>query len=133
MKMKTLIILILNILMNGCEDSNEKQIVPEESAHVIDVIVNDTILGVDQYHYFEAVFGLSNSCETYKKTKKTITDSSTYFDIIIHNPSYDDENVNCLTKPYTDTVELRFIPKFKGNYSLIFNDSSLVKKIRILK
>jgi hypothetical protein len=117
----------------GCEDSNEKQTVPMESAHVIDVIVDDTISGVDQYHYFEAVFGLSNSCETYKKTEKTKNDSSTYFDIIIHNPSYNDGDVACQTKPYTDTIELRFLPKFKGNHRLFFNDSSLVKETEILK
>ena len=116
--------------MMGCQKEESVFTVLETCIDEVDV--KDTLTGINQKHLIKITYYVSG-CNTYKSHEELKGNNSSTFKLITYNPyEYDTEKV-CLTGMFKEEKNIEFIPLTSGVYTLYFNDSSLVKKVIILK
>ncbi|MDA9111804.1 hypothetical protein N9J39_02920, partial [Flavicella sp.] len=119
-------LLFLSILINlSCIDNDVQNL--EKNSFIQSVILPDTITMGSP---FNIEFEISVSgCWTYSRLEKEIDEKNTSFKIFIINQSRDDATVNCPTGFFTETIKEQIVLSSLGSNDLIFNDSTLIKRI----
>lgn len=115
----------LTLVESSCNDEIDQII--EKEIFAQSVQLPDTVnLGQG----FEIEFQISVSgCWTYSRLEKEMNQNTTSFKIFIHNPSTHNPEVACPTGFFTETIKEQIILTSLGSNDLLFNDSTLLKKI----
>jgi hypothetical protein len=127
-----LAIIIVTCLMIGCQKDNCANDYKVIETFIDKVEVNDTLRGANKRHFINIFYKVSG-CNTYKYHEEIKGNNFSTFEVYVYNPNeFNKENV-CLTGIFNEQKNIEFIPLTSGEYTLYFNDSSLAKKVIILK
>ena len=127
--MKTLLIVLAALLLIECS-TEQKQLEGQESeCFATEVILADSVstllIPVKIIYY-------ASGCDTFKSMEVKETENQqieiTFF---THNPVYHNPDFACPTSFFKrETDQIITVPA-KGNYTLLFNQGKLIKKIKV--
>jgi hypothetical protein len=127
--MKTLLILMPVLFLIECSSDQKQLDIPELSGDVDEVILPDSVgsLEIPVKIKYSA-----SGCYTFKRLEiKEIESGVLSMKFFIHNPSYHRNDVACTMAIYKNETSQVIKSPAKGNYTLLFNQGKLIKKIKV--
>lgn len=115
------------LTLTGASCNDDTNQITEKETFIQSVLSPDT---VRQGESFEIEFEITVSgCETYSRLLVEEIRNDLYFTIFIKDPSEGNLQINCVTGIFTEKIKEEIKTNGSGKKSLIFNDSTLVRKI----
>lgn len=131
MKTNILTILMVSILILGCDEKEENnQDIYEKKAFIESVNLPDSIPCCSTVD-FSIKYGLPNLCYEFSRITKLNKNKHIKYTVLIKNENYYNSNVVCPTQYKIDSIQLEFKFQENGKYIFNFNDSAKIKEVII--
>ncbi len=127
--MKTLLILMTVLFLIECSSDQKQLDIPELAWDVDEVIIPDS---VSSFEIPVKIKYSASGCHIFKRLEiKEIESGILSVKFFIYNPSYHRNDVACTMAIYKNETSQVIKAPAKGNYTLLFNQDKLIKKIKV--